>query len=169
VLTPDPALVDTDVASVLYRARLFRRVVPAGLMDVVADRPLVISVDTLGEMLAFYADSFGLIELGRTVAVEYGRLRAATEALGRPVRATTCGSPHRRRPTGCSSSPSTGGTSSHSPCTVCGFCDRSRAADTPPFIDEEGQRNRWPSRRCVVLRCHNTKSAPLVEKEHERQ
>jgi predicted nucleic acid-binding protein len=100
VSTPDPALVDTDVASVLYRARLFRRVVPAGLMDVVAGRPLVISVVTLGEasygalsrkwssrrtteMLAFYADSFGLIELGRTVAVEYGRLRAATEALGR--------------------------------------------------------------------------------------
>ncbi len=100
--TPDPALVDTDVASVLYRARLFRRVVPPRLMDVVADRPLVISVVTLGEasygalsrkwsprrtteMLAFYADSFGLIELGRTVAVEYGRLRAATEALGRPV------------------------------------------------------------------------------------
>jgi hypothetical protein len=42
------------------------------------------------EMLAFYADSFGLIELGRTVAVEYGRLRAATEALGRPV-PTRCG------------------------------------------------------------------------------
>jgi predicted nucleic acid-binding protein len=49
VSTPDPALVDTDVASVLYRARLFRRVVPAGLLDVVADRPLVISVVTLGE------------------------------------------------------------------------------------------------------------------------
>jgi predicted nucleic acid-binding protein len=54
VSTADPALVDTDVASVLYRARLFR------------------------------AD-FGLIELGQTVAAEYGRLRAATEALGRPV------------------------------------------------------------------------------------
>jgi len=44
VSTPDPALVDTDVASVLYRARLFRRVAPAGRVDVVADRPLVISV-----------------------------------------------------------------------------------------------------------------------------
>jgi len=33
VSTPDPALVDTDVASVLYRVRLFRRVVPAGLVD----------------------------------------------------------------------------------------------------------------------------------------
>ena len=42
--TPDPALVDTDVASVLYRARLFRRLVPAGLVDVVAERPLAISV-----------------------------------------------------------------------------------------------------------------------------
>jgi predicted nucleic acid-binding protein len=102
VSAPDPALVDTDVASVLYRARLFRRVVPARLVDVVTDRPLVISVVTLGEasygalsrkwsprriteMLRSYADSFGLIELGRTVAVEYSRLRAATEALGRPV------------------------------------------------------------------------------------
>ena len=46
--TPDPALLDTDVASVLYRARLFRRVVPAGLVGVVADRPLAISVITLG-------------------------------------------------------------------------------------------------------------------------
>jgi predicted nucleic acid-binding protein len=36
-------------------------------------------------MLAFHADSFGVVELGRAVAVEYGRLRAATEALGRPV------------------------------------------------------------------------------------
>jgi predicted nucleic acid-binding protein len=36
-------------------------------------------------VLAFYADSFGLIELGRPAAGEYGRLRAATEALGRPV------------------------------------------------------------------------------------
>jgi tRNA(fMet)-specific endonuclease VapC len=87
---------------VLYRARLLRRLVPTGLVDVVAHRPLVISAVTLGEasygalsrkwsprrtteMLAFYADSFGLIELGRTVAVEYGRLRAATQALGRPV------------------------------------------------------------------------------------
>jgi hypothetical protein len=32
VSTPDPALLDTDVASVLYRARLFQRVVPAGLV-----------------------------------------------------------------------------------------------------------------------------------------
>jgi hypothetical protein len=57
------------------------------------------------EMLAFYADSFGVVELGRAVAVEYGRLRAATEALGRPVASTTCGSPHQRRPTGCRSLP----------------------------------------------------------------
>lgn len=67
-----------------------------------AVRPLAISVITLGgashgalsrkwpprrtaEMLAFYADRFGRVEFGRGVAVEYGRLRAATEALGRPV------------------------------------------------------------------------------------
>jgi predicted nucleic acid-binding protein len=36
-------------------------------------------------MLTFYADSFGVVEVDRDVAVEYGRLRAATEALGRPV------------------------------------------------------------------------------------
>ena len=91
--TPEPALVDTDVASVLYRARLFQRVVPAGLVGGVANRPLAISVITLGEathgalsrkwsvrrtaeMLAFYADSFDVIKLGQSVAVEYGRLRA---------------------------------------------------------------------------------------------
>jgi hypothetical protein len=56
-------------------------------------------------MLAFYADNFGLIDLGRPVDVEYGRLRAATERLGRPIPATTCGSPHRRRAMACRSSP----------------------------------------------------------------
>jgi predicted nucleic acid-binding protein len=122
VSTPDPALIDTDVASVLYRARLFRRLVPAGVVDVVADRLLVISVVTLGEasygalsrkwsprrtteMLAFYDDSFGLIELGRSVAGEYGRLRAQQRrSVGRSP-ATTCGSPHRRQPMGRRSSP----------------------------------------------------------------
>ena len=47
--TPDPALLDTDVASVLYRARLFQRVVPSGLVGLVAERTLAISVITLGE------------------------------------------------------------------------------------------------------------------------
>ena len=100
--TPDPALIDTDVASVLYRARLFQRVAPAGLVGVVVDRALAISAITLGEasfgalsrkwsarrtaeMLAFYTGSFDVIELGHAIAVEYGRLRAGTEALGRPV------------------------------------------------------------------------------------
>jgi predicted nucleic acid-binding protein len=36
-------------------------------------------------MLTFYAHSFGVVEFGRAVAVEYGRLRTATEVLGRPV------------------------------------------------------------------------------------
>ena len=36
-------------------------------------------------MLALYADNFGLIDLGRPLDVEYGRLRAATEGLGRPI------------------------------------------------------------------------------------
>jgi hypothetical protein len=48
VSTPDPALIDTDVASVLYRSRLFQRVVPAELVQAVSDRSLAISV-TLGE------------------------------------------------------------------------------------------------------------------------
>jgi hypothetical protein len=38
VSTPDPALIDTDVASVLYRSRLFQRVVPAELVQAVSDR-----------------------------------------------------------------------------------------------------------------------------------
>jgi predicted nucleic acid-binding protein len=82
VSTPDPALLDTDVASVLYRARLFQRMAPARLVGVVADRPLAISVITLGEasygalsrkwsvrrtaeMLAFYTDTY----LARSAAV----------------------------------------------------------------------------------------------------
>jgi predicted nucleic acid-binding protein len=102
VSTPDPALIDTDVASVLYRFRLFQRVVPAELAQTVADRSLAISVITLGEasygalsrkwsalrtaeMLGFYTEHFAVVEIGRDVAVEYGRLRAATESLGRPV------------------------------------------------------------------------------------
>jgi predicted nucleic acid-binding protein len=69
---------------------------------VVAGRPLTISVITLGEasygalspkwsprrtaeMRAFYSDRLGVVEFGRGVAVECGRLRAATEALGRPA------------------------------------------------------------------------------------
>jgi predicted nucleic acid-binding protein len=49
VSTPDPALVDTDVASVLYRVRLFRRVVCLPGWWTRAGRPLAISVITLGE------------------------------------------------------------------------------------------------------------------------
>ena len=102
VPTPDPPLIDTDVASVLYRARLFRHVVPVGLARAVAARPLALSVITLGEasygalsrkwsprrtaeMLAFYADHFDVVDLRWPGALEYGRLRAASEALGRPV------------------------------------------------------------------------------------
>jgi len=56
-------------------------------------------------MLAFYADSFSVVELGRPVAVEYGRLRTATEALGRPVASNDLWIPHQRQPMGCRSSP----------------------------------------------------------------
>jgi len=100
--TPDPALIDTDVASVLYRSRPFQRVVPAQLAQVVTDRSLAIGVITLGEasygallrkwsgwrtteMLGFYTGHFAVVELDRDAAVEYGRLWAATEELGRPV------------------------------------------------------------------------------------
>jgi predicted nucleic acid-binding protein len=102
VSTPDLALIDTDVASVLYRSGLFQRVMPAELVQAVTDRSLAISVITLGEasygallrkwspwrtaeMLEFYTGHFAVVELGREAAVEYGRLRAATESLGRPV------------------------------------------------------------------------------------
>jgi predicted nucleic acid-binding protein len=66
VSTPDPALIDTDVASVLNRSRLFQRVVPAELAQVNTEK-------------------FAVVELDQEIAVEYGRLRAATESLGRPV------------------------------------------------------------------------------------
>jgi hypothetical protein len=49
VSTPDLALIDTDVASVLYRSGLFQRVMPAELVQAVTDRSLAISVITLGE------------------------------------------------------------------------------------------------------------------------
>jgi predicted nucleic acid-binding protein len=102
VSTPEPALIDTDVASILNLSRLFQRVVPAELAQVITERSLAISVITLGEasyrarsrkwsawrtaeMLEFYTEQFAVVELGQEVAVEYGRLRAATESLGRPV------------------------------------------------------------------------------------
>jgi predicted nucleic acid-binding protein len=87
VSTPDPALIDTDVASVLNRSRLFRRVVPAELAQVIAERSLAISVITLGEarygalsrkwsawrtagMLEFYTEQFAVVELGQEAAAE---------------------------------------------------------------------------------------------------
>jgi len=47
----DEALVDTDVASALYRAHFFAGPVPVEVAAVVQDRDLYVSVVTLGEAL----------------------------------------------------------------------------------------------------------------------
>jgi predicted nucleic acid-binding protein len=96
------ALVDTDVASTLYRERYFDRRVPAQLAKALTNRRLAISLVTLGEahygarkrkwapdrstrMLAFYEEMFDVVPGDRETAAEYGLLRAGTEALGRPI------------------------------------------------------------------------------------
>jgi len=71
---PDDALVDTDVASTLYRAQLLTERAPVAVVTALHDRNLFVSVVPVGE--ALYGDP---------VAVEYARLRSATEGLGRPV------------------------------------------------------------------------------------
>jgi predicted nucleic acid-binding protein len=98
---PD-ALVDTDVASTLYRAQLFTERAPAEVVTAIHDRTLFVSVVTLGEALygatrrkwsvrrtarlrAFYIARFAVVPVDSDVAVEYARLRSATEGLGRPV------------------------------------------------------------------------------------
>ena len=117
--TPDLALIDTDVASVLYRSGLFQRVMPAELVQAVTDRSLAISVITLGEasygallrkwspwrtaeMLEFYTGHFAVVELGREAR------RSNTGGSGRqPSRsvdrlpATTSELPRRRLATAC--------------------------------------------------------------------
>lgn len=45
----EPALVDTDVASAIYRERYFDRRVPGPLAETVANRRLAISLITLGK------------------------------------------------------------------------------------------------------------------------
>jgi tRNA(fMet)-specific endonuclease VapC len=99
---PDDALVDTDVASTLYRERLFTERVPGQVALVVRDRRLFVRAVTLGEALYgairrkwsvgrtarlrdFYSARFGVVAVDGDVADEYARLRAATEALGKPV------------------------------------------------------------------------------------
>jgi len=97
------ALVDTDVASTLFREYDYDRRLPAALEDRLASRRLAISLITLGEahygarkrkwgprrsarMLAFYRQRFDLIGLDEEdTAAGYGYLRASTEAAGRPT------------------------------------------------------------------------------------
>jgi tRNA(fMet)-specific endonuclease VapC len=99
---PDDALVDTDVASTLYRAQLFTERGPVVVVTAIHDRNLFVSVVTLGEALYgatrrkwsaqrtarlrdFYPARFAVVPVDSEVAVEYARLRSATEGLGRPV------------------------------------------------------------------------------------
>ena len=101
---PDDALVDTDVASTLHRAQLFTERAPAAVVTVIHNRNLFVSVVTLGEALYgatrrkwsarrtarlhdFYTARFAVVSVDSEVAVEYARLRSATESLGRPVAA----------------------------------------------------------------------------------
>jgi predicted nucleic acid-binding protein len=74
---PD-ALVDTDVASTLYRAQLFTERAPAAVVTAIHDRNLFVSVVTLGK--ALYGATRRKWSARRTA-----RLRSATEGLGRPV------------------------------------------------------------------------------------
>jgi predicted nucleic acid-binding protein len=98
-----PALVDTDVASTMYRERYFDRRVPAALANALANRGLAISLITLGEahygarkrkwssdrtarMLSFYREMFDVVGVANEdTAAEYGYLRASTEAVGQPI------------------------------------------------------------------------------------
>lgn len=98
-----PALVDTDVASALYRERYFDRRVPAALAGALVNRRLAISLITLGEayygahkrkwspertarMLGFYREMFDVVGVAdEDTAAEYGYLRASTEAVGQPI------------------------------------------------------------------------------------
>jgi predicted nucleic acid-binding protein len=98
-----PALIDTDVASTLYRERYFDRRVPVSLADALADRRLAISLITLGEahygarkrkwgtertarMLRFYQEMFDVVGVAdEETAAEYGYLRASTEGVGQPI------------------------------------------------------------------------------------
>jgi predicted nucleic acid-binding protein len=99
---PDDALVDTDVASTLYRERLFIGRVPNEVVPAIQDRHLFVSAVTLGEALFgamrrkwsvgrttrlrdFYDSRFAVVAVDGDVSEEYARLRTATEALGRPV------------------------------------------------------------------------------------
>jgi predicted nucleic acid-binding protein len=99
----EPILVDTDVASALYRERYYGRRVPASLTGILVTRRLAISVISLGEahygarkrkwgpqrtsrMLAFYQEMFDVVSLvDDDTGAEYGYLRASTESVGQPI------------------------------------------------------------------------------------
>jgi tRNA(fMet)-specific endonuclease VapC len=101
-MTDPVAVVDTDVASALFRQHYLGRPLKAALSAVVQRYRPLISVITLGEarygmakgkwgaerarrLVEFYHRAFVVLPVEEDVADEYGRLRAATEAVGRPV------------------------------------------------------------------------------------
>ena len=124
------AVLDTDVASSLYRHRHLGRPLDTTLSAVIGQYRPLISVVTLGETrygtarakwsaqraqqpLEFYRRSFTVLPIDEAVAHEYGRLRAATEAVGRPVADNDLsGSPPPPQRSPSPSSPSTVDTSS---------------------------------------------------------
>jgi tRNA(fMet)-specific endonuclease VapC len=101
-MTDPVAVVDTDVASALFGHHYLGRPLKTTLSAVVQRYRPLISVITLGEarygmakgkwgaerakrLVEFYHRAFVVLPVQEHVADEYGRLRAATEAAGRPV------------------------------------------------------------------------------------
>ncbi len=101
-MATDTVAVDTDAASSLYRYRHLGRPLDTRLTGVAERYQLVISAVTLGEarygitrakwgpartrrLLAFYQHMFTVVPVDEAAAGEYGRLRAATETVGRPI------------------------------------------------------------------------------------
>lgn len=101
-MNADTVILDTDAASGLYRHRYLGRPLDARLAVLTVQHQLVISAITLGEasygmnrakwgpvrvqrLLSFYEHIFTLAPVDHATAHEYGRLRAATEAVGNPV------------------------------------------------------------------------------------
>ncbi len=101
-MTEPVAVVDTDVASALFRHQYLGRPLDTALSATVHRYRPLISVITMGEarygmtkgkwgaerarrLIELYHRTFVVLPVDEQVADEYGRLRAATEAVGRPV------------------------------------------------------------------------------------
>ncbi len=98
-----PAVVDTDVASAVFREHYLGYQLPGGLAATLDNRRLAISLITFGEayfgarkakwgpkrvvrMVRFYRESFFVVDVaGEDIAATYGHLRASTEAVGQPL------------------------------------------------------------------------------------